>query len=300
MTPEDHTELFVKGSIIGHLIGDALGYPWSGTSQIPSVLQMIDGPSGELPGEYTCHGAFTIATIASINECDKIDSEDIIEKLYEVYIGGYMTSDGNCYDVGESTAQAINNYANGIPLDRCGLEINDSDALARMLPIALYTCKMQIPSIIDNAHRICSLTHKHPRSHVVCAAYCLIIRNLLLQKAEKVFDVLLHHYKQNELHFKATQELQGMSQNYKNSDVEECFWTTWSYFSKYENDYQFAVTEAIRNGSDKNAVGAVTGSLSAIMNGLNDIPVDWLRTIRLTSEVMETIMHFTNIIIRGT
>lgn len=300
MDAAEHAELFIKGAIVGHLIGDALGYPWSGSNQVPDALKMIVAPGGEEPGEYTCHGALSIATIASINECEGIDQDDLMEKFYEVYIGGYMTSDGNCYDVGKTTSQAINNHSNGMPIDRCGLtneESNDGDALARMLPVALHSCTKPIHTIIDIVHKVCGLTHRHPRSQVVCAAYCLMVRNLLLQKAEKVFDTLLQYYRELNFvdHFESTQNLQQWTKHHNCSGLmaEDCLWTAWRSFSKYENDFRFTVTEAIQSGFDKNACGAVAGSLAAVANGLNDIPTDWLKTIRLTSEVMEVVMNFT-------
>lgn len=299
MNVAEHMELFVKGSIVGHLVGDALGYPWSDSqSRIPNQLEMTQGPGGELPGEYTSLGTFSLATIASLNECEGLDCEDLMEKFYDVYIGGYLTPNENCYDVGATTSQAINNHSNGMSLDRCGLDSpdNDADALNRMLPIALFYATSPIATIVLKAEDACKITHADISSQVACAVYCLMIRNLILQKAEKVFDTLLDYYTEKgaKEHLDALERLKSSSNATERNAVEDCFWVAWKAFSKYENDFGFAVTEAIQKGNDTNAAGALVGSFAAVANGLNDIPTKYLKTLVLSSEVMDVVITFTD------
>jgi len=77
----------------------------------------------------------------------------------------------------------------------------------------------------------------------------------------------------------------------------KCFWISWNSFSKNENDYFFTILNSIKFGDDKNAVGAISGSLGALNNGLNNIPSKYLRTLQLTSEVMEIITKFVNTVV---
>jgi ADP-ribosylglycohydrolase len=295
---KDHVEMFVKGSIVGHLVGDSLGYPYLSDNIVPDIIDLINGPGGELPGEYTSVGAFSIATMDSLLDYDYLDCDDLMAKFYEVYIAGHLTSNGNCYDVGQSTTHSIRNFSNGIPIDKCPIrteESNDADAISRVLPIALFFIADTVPTIVSKAHDACKITHGHIRSQVACSVYCLIIRNIILQKSEKVFNTLETYYQESGMseHLKQLVLLKNWKESGQiDSSIESCFWTAWSAFSKYENDYMFSVTEAVKNGVDKNATGSLAGSFASASNGLNNIPSKWLKGIRLTSEVMDIIIRF--------
>lgn len=294
----EQLEILVKGSIVGQLIGDALGYPFSDAESFPSKLEMITGLGTEHPGEYTSIGAFSLATMSSL--LNEESQDDMMNGFYEVYIGGQFTSDGNCYDVSPTTAQSINNFSNGIPVDLSDTTgDNDNDCLHRMLPVALFYCCEPTDVIISQSHNICKLTHNNINSQVTCALVSLIIRNLLLQNSEKAFDVLLHYYQENEMqpYYEAAMSLKTWKSTNTCSGAgnpADCFWSAWTSFGKFEADYELCVKAAIHYGHDTNSTAALAGALSALSNGLNDIPSKWLKTIRLSSEVMDLVLKFTN------
>ncbi len=309
MNEIDHESL-VKGSIMGHLIGDALGYPYTNKKISPSNIDMIEGEEGEPAGAYQGPGTLSLCTMSSINELHGIDTSDILERFNDFVIGGYLTAVEDCSDVSEATIAAIKNFNNGMPPDKCGLredEFNDNECLARMLPIALYCVTDPIDHIIDTAHAVCEITHAQVKSKVTCALYCLIIRSLLLQKSEKVFELLDDYYqtkgmqdfsdKLNELKSWKNGE-QIVKQSTEGRNVEDCFWSAWASHAQFEHDYKICVTSAISLGNDANSTGAVAGSISALVNGLSNIPTSWLQTIILTSEVMEVIMTFTDSVVK--
>lgn len=291
----DHFELFVKGSIIGHLIGDALGHSYNFDKD-------------KEPSDYTALGSLSLCTMANINEYDGIDRKDLIEKFYDLYIGGYLSSDIECHDLGPISAEALKKYSNGMPVDRCGAKeesSNDSDCLARMLPIGLYYANENIGVLISKSHEICQITHAHIMSQVCCAVYCLMIRNFLLQKSEKVFESLNNYY--NEEGWDEYKDQLNMLRTWRDNNeckgtnrIEDCFWSAWQSFSKNENDYSLAVAATLELGNDRNATTAIVGSLTALRNGLNNIPARWLRTIKLSSEVMEIIIKFVDSVVSRT
>ncbi len=304
METTDQAELFVKGSIVGHLTGDALGHCWTDAKDIPDELEMIETPTSKV-GEYTSVGAFSLATMASINDCGELDLDDLLEKFYDVYIAGYLTPATECYAIGSATSAALNRYSNGFPPDRCGVvNISDADSLARMLPVALFHCTDSTETIVKKAHLTCSLTHASIVDQVICAVYCLIVRNLILQKAEKVFELLGHYYIEQNMsdhaRYLLNMKIYGGRGKIEEKDITaalQCFWVSWNSFSRDENDYSFTVSNAIKFAQNKNTAGAVAGSLGALNNGLNDIPAKWLRTLQLTSEVMETIQKFVDTVV---
>ncbi len=297
----EYIESCVKGSIVGLLIGDALGYPFSGKKVPTHRIDMIEGNDGEPPGSYQGPGALMLCTIASISEFGEISPEDILDKFNDFMIAGYLGSTEDCSDLSEITIQAIKNHLNGLPPDKCGAAdegSNDGECVARMLPVALWNVNESTQNIIESAHSVCRITHAEISSQVTCAAYCLAIRNLFLQKAERIFDVLESYYKENnlDLYEKSLDILRYWADNSIADGSPEpmnSFWSAWKSFATYESDYKFCVTQAISLGNDTNTTGAIAGSLVATMNGLTNIPTQWLNQIALSGEVMGTINDFT-------
>jgi ADP-ribosyl-[dinitrogen reductase] hydrolase len=304
----EQLESFVKGAIMGHLIGDALGYPYSFRENLPEVIDMIPGPSGEQAGSYQAPGALSLCTIANINEFGGIQLHDLMEKFHDFLIAGYLAPHNDidqCADISPVTVEAIKKHTNGMPPDRCGSKKEDqcdNECLTRMLPIGLFYATEPVDKLIDTAHQVCAITHARVEHQVACTLYVMLVRNLLLQKAEKVFDFLEDYYKTTKRreHAEAVIELKGWKsekQQTGGKQVQDCFWSAWKAYTLFERDYRFCVTSAIQMGNDANSTACVAGGLSALTNGLGDIPTPWLNSIALTSEVMEAVMTFTDKIV---
>jgi len=300
----EELESIIKGSIVGHMIGDALGHPYSYKRKVsPAAIDMIESSSGEPPGAYQAPASLSLCTMASINDLHDINPTDILEKFNDFVIAGYLGAEDYCTDISEITIRAVKNSTNGMPPDKCGIsEDNDNEALARILPVALFNATDSIEVLVSNVHEVASITHRHIMSQVVCSIYCLLIRNILLQKTEKVFEPLLDYYRtiKMENHAEATMSLLNWKDDHSHTGsdtVEDCFWSSWQIFSSFSGDYRACVTEAVSLGNDANSCGAVTGSLAALNNGLSDIPTKWLDTIILSPEVMETVNTFTELVL---
>jgi len=301
----DHAELFIKGSIIGHLVGDALGYPYENASNVMQYqIEMVRGHHEEIEGSWSMPGAFSLATMDSINEYNGLDLDDVMEKFNDVYIAGYLTPNEECKDLGPITTEAIRNYTNGMPIDRCGVktETMDNDCLARILPIGLYFATNPINEFVDNVHAVCRLTHANAHCEVTCAAYCMVIRNLLLQRPEKALGLLSDYYRTKKMHehlraLTSLSEYRDIKNPEGNNHVFDSFWSAWNCHTRNEQNYECCVTDAVYLGNDTNTTAAIAGAISALSNGLNDIPYKWLQTLRINNEVMEITQTFVNSVI---
>ena len=303
-------ELFesaIKGSVVGLLIGDALGFPYHSKKVHYNKIDMICGKNKEPAGSFQGPGALTLCTIASIIECHDIDTSDIVEKFNDFMIGGYMSATEECADVSPATIAAIKNYNNGMPPDKCGMKEesnSDNESLTRILPVALFCANDSLDNLIDKAHEVSAITHAQTKSQVACALFCLIVRNLLMQRSEKVFDLLKDYYytkKMNDYVIKLDEIKTDKSHIIKytsnNTSVEDCFWNAWTAHTSFEHNFKECVCMAVYSGGDSNSAGAVAGSISGLVNGLGSIPNKWLQKLLITSEMVENINKFTNLVI---
>ena len=297
MKDKDRQELLIKGCIVGHLAGDAIGYHYRFThyDRIPraSEIDMLSGPGVREVGTYTNSAALSLCTMASINDFADVNLEDIMERFHDCHVGGYLNYDAENYYIGTTSSQAIKNHSNGMPPDRCGLkDETDCEALTRILPVGLFFVN-NVEMLIKHAHSICALTHNNIQSQVCCALYSLIVRNILLDRPEKVFEILSEEYKQKELaeYLQELKKIQASSEM-ESDDVSAIFWTAWRIFSGNERSYRNCIIKAVRLGGQINSVASIAGALCGLANGVNDIPASWLRSLKLTPEVMDVIETF--------
>ena len=301
----DYLELFVKGALMGHLIGDAVGYPYESVENLVQFdIEMIRGKHGEASGTWSYPGGFALATVANLAEYEGINIDDLMEKFNDTYLGGYLMPDDECKDVGYTTSEAVKNFSNGIPLDKCGSrEATDNDCLLRILPVALYYAAGPIDDLVDNTHLVCGITHNTAICQTTCAAYAMLVRNILLQRPEKALELLDDYYKIKQLdeHRLALQKLRDYKTPVNPSgskEILDSFWSAWMCYARNENDYENCVRDAVQLGNDTNGTAALAGALSGLSTGLNDIPTKWLRGIRLTSEVMEISQVFVDQVVQ--
>ncbi len=241
-----------------------------------------------------------LCTISSINEMDGIDAEDIMEKFRDFYVAGYMTPEGECFQISEAVSQAIKNYSIGMPPDRCGVKDNaalDNNALARILPIALYCASSSTEEIVRQAHEVTAITHNSPTSQVCSALYALLVRSLVSQKGEKAFDILEEHYKSNNMDSYAytlsnVKKWVSQGEAKGSSFVIDTFWSAWQCYAKHQTEFQHCMTACFRFGQNGGALGCLAGGLSGLTLGINEIPESWMRELKLDESAAGEISRF--------
>jgi ADP-ribosylglycohydrolase len=120
----------ISGGMIGLLVGDALGVPYEfhERAEIPSFAEIEFNPPKNFlrshsqirPGTWSDDGAHAILLLASLLHRSRVDLDDLSGRMIAWYNSGYKAVDGNVFDVGVQTAQAINRMARGIPAHEAG------------------------------------------------------------------------------------------------------------------------------------------------------------------------------------
>ncbi len=282
-------QLKIEGGIYGLLLGNAMG----------TVKRSIPGQRIS----YADAGAMSLCTMASLIDMEQVDADDIMHRFHEWYIGDYLASESHT-EPRIAVSQAIRQFGNGMPPDKCGSrdrEFCDNSALMRMLPIAIWHAGDGI-ELIEQAHAATLYTNTQIEAQVCSALYCMAIQSLMLNTSRQgrpIPNKLNDCYEELELG-EHLAELDNVRKQYAQgkgtSQVSDSFWTCWDCFSKVQNGttplYEEATNNALKIGKDKEVICGITGSLSGTLNGINSIPENQLRTLKLPKEAERIIESF--------
>jgi hypothetical protein len=174
----------LAGAVWGHLVGDAVGVPYEfrPADEIGEVRFGERGSHRQPPGTWSDDGALMLPLLDSLLECG-FDPTDQARRALAWRREGRYTPDGDgAFDVGTTTAEALDAFARGIPAEEAGPAHNlacGNGSLMRILPLALVGRGWDRPTLVERAHRASRVTHGHPRPQVACALYVLVAQALL-------------------------------------------------------------------------------------------------------------------------
>lgn len=296
----------IKGGIIGLLIGDALGVPYEfhAREEIPPFDEIEFEPpanfrrahSGIPIGTWSDDGAQALCLLASLLECERFDADDFAEKLIAWFREDYMAVD-EVFDVGIQTQRAILNLRRGDPPLEAGLSDernNGNGSLMRVLPLALWH-RGPDEDLVKDALDQSAVTHRHLRSKLCCALYCLWARRIL-QNSEKPWkDAVETLYK---IFPEGTVELEEIetkiSPNDSIRDVKGTGYVVDSLLAarraNENKSYEEAVKAAISLGDDTDTTACIAGGIAGLKFGVEAIPKRWRDDLR-GKEIYEPLLQ---------
>lgn len=307
----------IKGSIIGFIVGDALGVPVEfigrETLRKNKISDMEEfGTHHQPKGTWSDDSSMMIATIDGIinSSLPIIDYVFIIKNFLKWKAKGEFTPFDNVFDIGNATSYALSRYQNNINSGKeediiCGtgdISSNGNGSLMRILPISLLLHFMKLNytsneyfEIIKN---ISGMTHSHNYSILGCYIYSVYVSELLKCNDKfiayknlqdicssikidgiEVYDRII----KNDI-FKL-KENDIKSSGYVVDTLEAVIWS----FLTTDN-YKDSVLKSINLGDDTDTVGAITGGLSGLYYGFNSIPEKWINDL----QKKEYLIQYTN------
>lgn len=315
----EHTNNPITAGLTGLATGDALGVPVEFRSREYLEANPVQGMIGEgtyskPAGTWSDDTSMTLALADSLSQ-GKIDYFDIMDKFASWYQRGAYTADGETFDVGNTTKNAIRNYLDGLDPLSCGgfaEQDNGNGSLMRILPLAFFLHARGGTFLSDQnvsaIHKVSALTHAHPRSQVACVLYCAVAARILegavLDEAiQEGFEAtqnyylgakLLDHYGQ--LHtfqcskpydnalFVRYRDLRDYprdairSSGYVVDTLDATFWCLLNH-----EGYRETVLAAVNLGEDTDTTAAVCGGLAGLYYGFSDskgVPSEWIEAIQ--------------------
>ena len=131
-----------RGCLLGLATGDALGTSVE-FSRPGSFVPVTDitggGPFGLAPGEWTDDTAMALCLAESLIERDGFDPVDQLERYVRWWKEGHLSSNGRCFDIGNTVAAALERFIS-TRLPFCGSTEPHSagnGSLMRLAPVPL-------------------------------------------------------------------------------------------------------------------------------------------------------------------
>ena len=296
----------ITDGIIGLTVGDALGVPYEFMDRGSFKATDMTGFGTHLqePGTWSDDTSMTLATIGGlIRHKGKINYESIMREFIRWIVNGDYTQDGDVFDFGITTEDALNNYLNGIPAEECGgvsEHNNGNGSLMRILPLVWTDADY------ETIGKVSGLTHATDRCKIACSLYVEIGRQILsdpnheytfCEHVATASDLIKDYYKGNDelKHFQRIFDVDYtdgvVSSGYVVNTLECAI-----YCIREEPSYRDALLRAVNLGGDTDTVGAVCGGLAGLYYGFDDIPTEWIDCIRGLDYVYDLCNKFESIL----
>lgn len=289
-------EARIHGALWGSLVGDALGVPVEFQSRDQVRKNPVTGLRGfgthnQPTGTWSDDSSLLLCTVDSLATCQRFDATDLGERFARWKNNAYWSPHGSVFDIGIATSQAISRIARGVPPEEAGGDdeySNGNGSLMRIVPMALWFASASPSELATYAARSSALTHRHPRSQMACAMYCLLVCELLagtesarvLRSAWQKFSPLYQHppFATELSHFQHlgdgslenASDCAVASSGYVMHTLTASIWCLLTSRSLEET-----VLKAVNLGSDTDTTGTVAGGLAGARYGVESIPQDW-------------------------
>jgi ADP-ribosyl-[dinitrogen reductase] hydrolase len=288
MTNQDR----MRGCLLGLAAGDAVGtsVEFKPRGTFTPVTDMLgDGPFHLQAGQWTDDTSMALCLAASLVEGRDFDPADQMQRYLRWYDHGYMSSTGACFDIGNTTRQALERFrSSGKPMSGSNHPSTvGNGSLMRLAPVAMFYAPSR-KKAQTYAARSSRTTHAAPLCLEACALFADMLV-LALAGAEK--EAILFPGGRGWL--KSAEMRAIAAGQYRDKDVgsirgscyvvdclEAALWCFW-----HTDTFAQAILAAANLGDDADTTAAVCGQLAGAYYGASGIPACWLEKLSMRAEI---------------
>lgn len=279
------------GCLLGLAVGDALGttLEFKPRGSFTELTDMIGGGPFKLkPGQWTDDTSMALCLAHSLLNKNGFDPIDQMNRYCNWWQLGYMSSTGECFDIGVTVSSALDKYldtknpfAGSIAPNSAG-----NGSLMRLAPVAMFFSP-NYEAVIRFSGESSRTTHACAECIDACRYFGALLhlafegapKSKLLQpcnydpETKKVKEVSTGNYQS-----KSSSEVKGSG--YVIESLEAALWSFASTTS-----FDEAVLTAANLGDDADTTAAICGQLAGAFYGVQGINVEWLKKITMYEEI---------------
>jgi ADP-ribosyl-[dinitrogen reductase] hydrolase len=292
-----------RGALLGLAAGDALGttIEFKPPGSFTLLTDMIGGgPFNLKPGEWTDDTSMALCLAESLIEKRRFDAKDQMERYCRWHEEGYLSSNGQCFDIGMTVATALDGFR------RTGNPFSGSESprtagngsLMRLAPVSLFFASNSAQAI-HYAGESSRTTHGTKAAVDACRYFAGLIIGALSgrQKTELIGPYFFpgdepDYWRKNSLDpkiaaiaagsFKTKEPPEIKGTGYVVESMEAALWA----FNRSKSFREGALL-AVNLGNDADTTGAVYGQLAGAFYGAEQIPSEWRTKLAMHDFIIE-------------
>ncbi|MGH9877910.1 MAG: ADP-ribosylglycohydrolase family protein [Nitrososphaerales archaeon] len=290
-----------RGSMLGLATGDALGttleFTTSGSFR-PIKDMKGGGPFDLEPGQWTDDTSMALCLAESLILRNAFDPIDQLERYLKWYKQGYLSSNGQCFDIGNTVKFALNRFIETRqpycgPIDP---QTAGNGSLMRLAPVPLFYASEPYKAIFLSGE-----SSKTTHQAVIAVDACRYLGALIVgalngtKKEELVspkYSPIHNYWQQKPLcpeiesvacgSFKEKNPPRIRGSGYAAESLEA---TLWSFYNS--DSFEEGCLMAVNLGYDADTTGAIYGQLAGAFYGEKTIPIEWLSKLAYRSKIEE-------------
>ncbi|KZX76140.1 ADP-ribosylglycohydrolase [Oleiphilus sp. HI0009] len=283
-----------EGCLLGLAVGDAIGttLEFMPKGSFTPIDDMIGGgPFGLRAGQWTDDTSMALCLAESLIQRNGFDPIDQMNRYCNWWQWGYLSSTGECFDIGSTVVEALNKYlenkkpfAGSIEPDCAG-----NGSLMRLAPVPM-TYYGNIDNVIKYAGESSRTTHGTAECIDACKYFadllCLTLDgvdkgDLLNSSSYKPYTQKINLISDGRFLNKSEQEISGSG--YVVHSLEAALW---SFFTT--DSYESAILKSANLGDDADTTAAICGQISGAYYGASNIKKSWLDKLHMHDEIKAT------------
>mgnify|MGYP002401614266 CR=1 FL=1 len=288
MTNSSTRERF-RGCLLGLAAGDALGttLEFRSPGTFSSITDMVGGgPFNLKPGQWTDDTSMALCLADSLLKQGSFDPNDQLDRYIRWWRNGYLSSTGQCFDIGGTTIQALLDYERTMEPYR--QDVGDNNApngsLMRVAPVPMAYAFQPRTAIMcsgdssrtTHPSRVCIDACRYAGSLIVGALNGVDKDELLSERHSLKND----YWGENPLHpeiyrvatgsFKLKDPPGIKGSGYVVDALEAALWALYR-----SEDFEDGCLRAVNLGDDADTTGAIYGQIAGAIYGISAIPCCW-------------------------
>ena len=282
-----------RGCLLGLACGDAVGttVEFSPRGTFRPVTDMTGGGPFDLkPGEWTDDTSMALCLAHSLVHCRDFNPTDQMNRYCNWWNFGYMSSTGECFDIGMTITKALKRYIDTSDPFAGSIEpaTAGNGALMRLAPIAMFYAT-DASLLFKFAGESTRTTHG-AREAIECSRLFGLQLGIALHGGTK--GDILSVSSPEPLSAKTDSIARGAYQGKDEKDVHGtgycvasleaalwCFHTT--------ETFEAAILKAANLGDDADTTAAICGQIAGAHYGLAGIPRHWLDKVAMHDEIRD-------------
>lgn len=256
----------LKGCFFGSIVGDALGMPYEfkNAEHIEYVPEMQAGGPFNLPlGCWTDDSIMMLCTANSLIEKGKFDIRDQLLKYLRWYEDGYMSPYKGCFDVGNQTRKALENFSKDFNAFSTPYDLKSSGNGALMRINVFPLAYSEFSQVAQFAYYNTMATHNNPLCLKYSVDYC------------KLIHAALNGVRKSQIKIMCPPVV---------SDIDVDGFVKGSFELAVKAFYETGSFEAcmeyvIKAGGDTDTNACIAGMLAGAYYGYSNIPEAWVKNL---------------------